>query len=505
MSTIPEILRSNAASWPRRDALVATRLGQDIAVTFSQLENQANLFADMLYSRGIQPGDPVLVFVPMSIELYVALLGIFRLGAGAVFLDPSAGLGHIDACCSRLPPRALVSVRPLRLLRPFVTGLRKIPHVFAPPRDLHGSLGNLPPPPGPDDAALITFTSGSTGQPKAAARTHRFLIAQHAALRGSIKLEEGERDLTTLPVFVLANLASGITSILPDARISRPGSVNARRIARQVARLRPARTGGSPAFYQRLLSEPACLAGFRKIYTGGAPVFPAFLKELQSATPSADVVAVYGSTEAEPICHVSCRDISAEDWEAMRSGRGLLAGLPIPEIRLRIIPDQWGNPAIDFAPQPSGCIGEIIVAGDHVLKGYLHGRGDAETKVRLDGEIWHRTGDAGYLDGNGRLWLMGRCSARISDALGTLYPFAVECLAMTFPGIRRAAFIQLGGERTLVIETRPGFRQFGDIEAACAQFRISRVCKVSMIPVDARHNAKIDYPGLERLVRKMGG
>ncbi|MBN9571798.1 MAG: AMP-binding protein [Alphaproteobacteria bacterium] len=275
MSTIPEILRSNAASWPRRDALVATRLGQDIAVTFSQLENQANLFADMLYSRGIQPGDPVLVFVPMSIELYVALLGIFRLGAGAVFLDPSAGLGHIDACCSRLPPRALVSVRPLRLLRPFVTGLRKIPHVFAPPRDLHGSLGNLPPPPGPDDAALITFTSGSTGQPKAAARTHRFLIAQHAALRGSIKLEEGERDLTTLPVFVLANLASGITSILPDARISRPGSVNARRIARQVARLRPARTGGSPAFYQRLLSEPACLAGFRKIYTGGAPVFPA--------------------------------------------------------------------------------------------------------------------------------------------------------------------------------------------------------------------------------------
>lgn len=503
MSTIPEILHENAARWPDREAIVATRAGRDIAVTFSDLEHRANFFAGKLYERGIRSGDPVLVFIPMSIELYTALLGIFRLGAIAVFLDPSAGLRHINACCERLPPQALVSVLPLRLLRPFVTGLRRIPRVLAPPSALAGAPESLPPMPGPDNAALITFTSGSTGQPKAAVRTHRFLIAQHAALKDSIRLEEGERDLTTLPVFVLANLASGITSILPDAKISRPGSVDSARIACQVARLRPTRTGGSPAFYQRLLAQPDSLSELRKIYTGGAPVFPAFLQELQAAAPQADVVAVYGSTEAEPIAHICCKEIAPADWDAMRSGRGLLAGRPIPEIHLRVIPDQWGKPAVDFTPQLSGHIGEIIVTGDHVLKGYLHRQGDSETKIRIGGEIWHRTGDAGYFDETERLWLVGRCSARISDALGTLYPFTVECVAMAFPAIARAAFISSNEKRILVIEPRSTFRQSNELKTACAWACISRIHEVSEIPVDARHNAKIDYPKLKLLMEKL--
>lgn len=503
MSTIPEILHENAARWPDREAIVATRAGRDVAVSFSDLEHRANLFAGKLHERGIRPGDPVLVFVPMSIELYTALLGIFRLGAIAVFLDPSVGIRHINACCERLPPLALVSVLPLRLLRPFVTGLRRIPRVFAPPSALTGEDANLPPMPRPDDAALITFTSGSTGQPKAAVRTHRFLIAQHTALKDSIRLEEGERDHTTLPVFVLANLASGITSILPDAKISHPGAVDSARLARQISRLRPTRTGGSPAFYQRLLAEPESLAGFRKIYTGGAPVFPAFLQELQAAAPGADVVAVYGSTEAEPIAHISCKEITPADWDAMRSGRGLLAGRPIPEIRLRVIPDQWGKPVLDFTPQHSDRIGEIIVTGNHVLKGYFHGQGDAETKVRHDGEIWHRTGDAGYLDETGRLWLVGRCSARISDELGIVYPFAVECIAMTFPAVRRAAFLRYGSKRLLVIEPSLDFLELEKLQASCAWARVSRIHQVDHIPVDARHNAKVDYPRLERLIRKI--
>src|SRR4029077_2154615 len=130
-------------------------------------------------------------------------------------------------------------------------------------------------------------------------------IAQHEALKNAISLEPGERDLATLPIFVLANLASGITSVLPDAKLGYPGSVDANRIAKQVRRLQPTRTGGSPAFYQRLVAEPFALSGFRKIYTGGAPVFPSFLQKLQRLAPASLIVAVYGSTEAEPIAHVA--------------------------------------------------------------------------------------------------------------------------------------------------------------------------------------------------------
>lgn len=504
MSTIAQILRENVAKWAKREALIVSRRGEDRMISFAELEASADRFAKHLVDRDVRKGDPVLVFVPMSIELYITLLGIFRIGAIAVFLDPSSGLAHINACCKKLPPKALVAIWPIRLMRPFVRGLRRIPQVYGPPAALasSGNPATLPAYPGEDDPALITFTSGSTGQPKAAVRSHRFLIAQHKALEDSIRLEEGERDLTTLPIFVLANLASGVTSILPDAKISRPGAVDATRVARQIERLKPTRTGGSPAFYRRLLEVPGSLSGFRKIYTGGAPVFPSLLQKLQQAAPSAEVVAVYGSTEAEPIAHVACQEIDAQDWKAMRDGKGLLAGVPIPEIRLRILPDQWGGPIVDFEEVPAGQIGEILVTGDHVLKTYLHGRGDEETKVLIENETWHRTGDAGYLNARGRLWLVGRCSARIADEHGTLYPFTVECVAMTFPEVRRAAFVEHQGKRLLVVEpeTSLGKETLRIMESAIAWANISEVRLVKRMPVDSRHNAKINYPKLRKLL-----
>ncbi len=498
MTTIPAILHENAALWPDRPALIATRGGRDISLSFAVLESAAAGFAARLVMKGIRRGDPVLVFVPMSLELYVALLGLFRIGATAVFLDPSSGLSHINACCQELAPAALISVWPLRWSRPFVSGLRKIPRVFAPPPAVVAPTATLPDGPVPDDPALITFTSGSTGEPKAAVRSHRFLIAQHRALECSIQLRPGERDLTTLPAFVLANLASGVTSILPDAKISRPGSVDTGRLARQIARLQPSRSGGSPAFYQKLAEEPAALSGFRRIYTGGAPVFPSLLQKLRELMPDGEVVAVYGSTEAEPIAHIACREISPTDWTAMQEGRGLLAGMPIEEVRLRIVPDQWGKPVQNVTQVAVNQAGEILVTGEHVLKGYLHGRGDGETKVAFDGDVWHRTGDAGYQDDLGRLWLLGRCSARVCDKRGTLYPFAVECVAMSFPFVRRAAFVAIEGRRLLCVE---GHKEFSRENLATLQGQMDgrlfdELRPLRRIPVDLRHNAKINYPKL---------
>ena len=504
MTTISELLRRNVKKWPDRPALIASHRGRDVELSFAKLEAAALSFSVRLSRRGIRQGDAVLVFIPMSLELYVALLGIFRAGAVAVFLDPSSGLRHINACCRRVPPAALVGLWPLRGLRPFVGGLRRIPLVFSPPDWNEPFCGSeVPDHATPDRAALITFTSGSTGEPKAAVRSHRFLLAQYESLKTAIALEPGERDLTTLPVFVLANLAAGITSILPDGKISRPGSIGVSRMARQIQRLAPSRTGGSPAFYQRLLEEPASLRSFQKIYTGGAPVFPAFLQKLQRLAPAADVVAVYGSTEAEPIAHISCREISGQDWQDMREGRGLLTGRPVPEIDLRIIPDQWGQVARILAPQAQGLSGEILVSGPHVLKGYLDGRGDEETKVRSEDKIWHRTGDAGYLDAAGRLWLLGRCSARISGDGKVLYPFAVECVAMSFPFIRRAACVVVKMRRLLVLEvfSRPTDQEFSELKQALAWSAMDEVRTLQAIPVDRRHNAKVDYPRLMKMLR----
>jgi acyl-CoA synthetase (AMP-forming)/AMP-acid ligase II len=228
---------------------------------------------------------------------------------------------------------------------------------------------------------------------------------------------------------------------------------------------------------------------------------------MQAMAPTADIVAVYGSTEAEPISHISHREISESDHRAMLAGKGLLAGVPVSAIQLRILRDSWGRPygpfdAEEFAKHclPPDQPGEIVVSGGHVLPGYLHGLGDEETKFRVDGTVWHRTGDAGYLDGPGRVWLLGRCSARIEDQHGVLYPFAAETAVYQDTRVRRAALVAHQGRRVLAVEfhdmaATPDLTPIRQVLAWTHLDEI-RVCK--RIPVDKRHNAKVDYPALHR-------
>lgn len=491
--------------------------------TFAQIDEHVRRAAAMLRERGISAGDAVLIFQPMSAALYTALLAVFRLGATAMFLDPSAGRAHIEACCALSPPRALVALPRAHLLRLASGALRRIAVKFStgcwiPGAGRWSDLEKCAPldevaPVADDTPALLTFTSGSTGQPKAAVRTHGFLIEQHRVLARSIALEVGEVDLATLPIFTLANLASGVTSLIPDCDLRRPGDIEAAPVLHQIRKHRATRCAASPAFFERLLAaDDGTLSAMRKVFTGGAPVFPNLLAALREKMPGARVEAVFGSTEAEPIAHIEEREVSAADREAMRAGRGLLTGEPEPEISLRILRAEWGAPlapmnADDFAARclPAGEHGEIVVSGGHVLPGYLHGHGDAETKFRVDGRVWHRTGDAGWLDERGRLWLLGRCSARVSDARGTLWPFTVECAARLHPLVCRAALLGVSGRRILFIEANVPGESINSESLGLDWAQLDEVRAASAIPMDKRHNAKVDYVALCALLEGRAG
>jgi len=278
---------------------------------------------------------------------------------------------------------------------------------------------------------------------------------------------------------------------------------------------RPVRTVASPAFLARLVDRArntdGALDSFERIYTGGAPVFPRLLDAIAAVAPRAAVVAVYGSTEAEPIAEIDRRDISDADRHAMTAGAGLLAGRPMSSIRLRIIADRSGSPlgpwsAADLERESIGPdhVGEIIVSGEHVLPGYLDGQGDEETKIRVDGAVWHRTGDAGYLDGSGRLWLLGRCAAKATDAAGVLYPFAVECAAGEVAGVGRTAFVMHRGARVLAAEMTadPAAVRAALLERL-AWAKLADVVTVDRIPLDRRHNAKVEYAALSALLDRL--
>jgi olefin beta-lactone synthetase len=518
---IAELFQMKAAEHPDSKAIIAFgRRGVSVE-TMAGLELAAMEYAETLRAARLQSGDAVLVFYPMSVELYVALLAIFRLGLVAMFIDPSAGRRHIENCCALHPPQALIASPKAHLLRLVSPALRRIPHKFVigfpvPGANVLRAKGRTSSSQkivavANDFPALITFTSGSTGEPKAALRTHGFLQAQHQVLEKSLTLRPGEIDLTTLPIFVIANLASGVQSIMPSADLRFPGAIDPASVVRQIGVMRPVSTAASPAFLERIadycLRYQLQLVSFQKIFTGGAPVFPHLLDKLQRIAPQAKIVAVYGSTEAEPIAKLALDEVTAEDRARMRNGYGLFAGRPVPEIQLRILRARWGTPLGPFtsAEFDAACLspdepGEIVVAGNHVLPGYLHGRGDEETKFQVDGQVWHRTGDAGYLDTAGRLWLLGRCAAKITDARGTLYPFAVECAASHSPNVKRAALVQHQERRLLAVELQTPRQPIEDLRNALAWAELDEIRVLKAIPVDKRHNAKVDYPTLLKLL-----
>lgn len=518
---IAAMLCERARQQPECPALIDTKNGRDRIVSFGELDAITARIANEIAALGIRQGDGVLILHPITIELYAFLIALFRVGAVGMFLDPSAGREHVDRCMSIYSPRAFFGSWKAQMLRLWTSSVRQVPISFCTSRipathfvSLRGDANSKQSVAEVEDtaSALITFTSGSTGQPKAALRTHGFLIAQQDALQESLRLRPGDSDLTTLPIFVLSNLASGVTSVLPDADMRAPGKIDARPVLDQIERHPVATTAASPAFITQLAAE--CertnrrIPQLQQVFMGGAPVFPSDLRQARGLFPNAEITAVYGSTEAEPMADVKLSQIAEADFLAMERGSGLLAGPPVASIALRILRDQWGapigrmtKPELDALCLPPEEVGEIVVSGRHVLPGYLNGAGDAETKFDADGARWHRTGDLGRLDAQGRLWLMGRASAAIHDRHGVLYPFAAECAAMQVEGVRRAAILQVAGRRVLAVEA-DGAGASDTLRRAMAWAYLDEVRVLSSIPMDKRHNAKIDYGSLAAVLSR---
>lgn len=460
---------SEAARRAQQTAIID---GKGRAIAFGELSSRSACLAATWRSQGIGAGDRLLLAMGIGIELYIALAAAWRIGAVVVFPEPALGLKGLRHAARVTQPKAFLSSGFYRLLGWTVPELRALPHRLTP---RHGStedvaIADI----GPQHPALISFTSGSTGLPKAIVRSHGFLAAQNGRVADLLRpAREGEIDLVAFPVFVVANLGLGVTSVLPNWNVRRHDAADARAIAAHMARHGVTRMLVPPSICERLAAL-APMPALHAVFTGGGPVFPHLMKQLAAKLPEAEIVAVYGSTEAEPIAHLDVRDIGPDDWAAMETGAGLLAGMPIAHIKLRLIDD------------------EIVVTGDHVNKGYLDSSQDVSNKLAIDGEIWHRTGDAGRLDAQGRLWLLGRHAARI----GTLYPFPVETAAMSWQGVRRAALVDAGGRAVLVIEGVAAHqaewqrraRAIGDIDTI----------RIDAIPLDRRHRSKVDYAALKR-------
>jgi acyl-CoA synthetase (AMP-forming)/AMP-acid ligase II len=522
---IVEVLREVAARLPDRPALVM----EEGEVSFGGLWERIDRASVGLRRLGLAPGDRAIVLIPMSIDLYVALLAVLKIGAVAVFVDPWVGMRRIAAFAGFAEPRAFLGLGKAHLLRLLDGRLRAIPLTVTPGR----RLGPLPArrtlaeleeeegdgrvePVRPDDSALITFTSGSSGEPKGADRTHRFLLAQHRALSAEFPAREGDVDMPMFPVFALNNLGSGVPSVVPAMDFRRVDRVDAARVLAQMRRHGVTTCTASPPFFDRLTAIPGNPPALRRLLTGGAPVTDAQLLAWRRALPETEILVVYGSTEAEPVAHLSAEErLEAVNRERPRTP-GYCVGRPVERVKAKVVrihegPIELGKWA-DWE-LPAGEIGELIVTGEHVGRSYYRNeRAVRENKILdPDGTVWHRMGDTGSFDAEGRFWIAGRVHSTIQRGRrgGELvHPQLVEQAAQgDDPRIRRVAAVGLEGRVLLVVETEAGEEIQSDLleRLAAAGLDVDEILlSTRPLPVDPRHNSKIDYARLrERLRGKM--
>ena len=468
--TILAAFDAAVAAHPERPAIID---GKGRSVSFARLHARAGFLAGEWARRGIGPGDRVLIAMGVTPDLYAALAALWRLGAVAVLPEPAMGLKGVKTALAAAEVKAWIGAGVLRLLPLLVPRLLSVTRLsFG-----AGAVSAAPAPDWPDDhPALMSFTSGSTGRAKAILRSHGFLAAQNRAVGPLLASDRPEVDLVAFPVFVLANLGSGVTSVLPNWPLRRPDRADPKAIRAHIAQHGVTRLLLPPVLAETLADAPFP-ASVTTVFTGGGPVFPDVVERLMAHNPALRVMAVYGSTEAEPIAELEVSALSPADRARIDGGEGLLAGPPVSAVRVLIVED------------------EILVAGEHVVETYVDPADNAATKIRdAEGTIWHRTGDGGRFDAAGRLWLLGRTQGRIEG----LWPFAIEVAARSWPGVRRAALCPLDGKACLAIEGDTA--RLADWQAAAAALGVATVVALTSIPLDRRHRSKVDYARLATVV-----
>jgi acyl-CoA synthetase (AMP-forming)/AMP-acid ligase II len=542
---IAETLRETARRFPDVAAVVVPggyRAGrrQYATTTFAELDARADALARGLIEAGVNPGRRIVLMVRPGVDFIALVYAVFRAAGVLVLIDPGMGPRHVFHCLDQVEPDGFIAIPPVHAVRVLS---RRFPsarlNVTAGRRWFWGgttldqvrqrgeqSAAPLPRTLASDPAAII-FTSGSTGPAKGVLFEHGMFAAQVEQIRDRFHIQPGGVDLPGFPLFGLFNAAMGVTTVIPDMNPSKPASVDPRKIREAVLDQTVTQAFGSPAIWNKVsrwcVESGETLPSIRRILTAGAPVPPAVLGRLLPLLDRAgEIHTPYGATEALPVASIEAREVLHDTAALTQAGRGTCVGTPFEKVRVRIIARVDGPiPEITAARElPVGEIGEIIVSGPQVTREYFR-RPDGTALAKIaDGEtFWHRMGDVGYFDERGRLWFCGRKGHIVDTEQGPLYTECVEPMFNTLPGVFRSALVGVGPRprQTPVLivepETNPDTRDRRNRDAwrtellafAAANPQLASIRTVLFhpsLPVDVRHNAKINREALAVLAAK---
>ncbi|QCB94497.1 alpha/beta fold hydrolase [Cellulomonas shaoxiangyii] len=503
-------------------------------VTWALLARRVRELAAGLTAVGVRPGDRVSLLVPPGADLTAVLYACLRIGAVVVVADAGLGVRGLtravrgarpDHVVGELPgltvaralgwPGRRISTTPLL---PAVARALGVGHALVDLVDA-GRGVELPAEPSPDATAAVLFTSGSTGPAKGVVYTHRQLAAVAGALRAQYDLGAGTGLVAGFAPFALLAPALGARSVTPDMDVTSPRTLTAPAVAAAAAAVDATVLFLSPAALANVVAtagdltpaDHAALARVRTFLSAGAPVPEHLLAAAGRLMPNAEPHTPYGMTEGLLMTDATLAGIrEATAARADGDPGGVCVGRPTATTQVRISPLGDDGAATGEPTTEAGRTGEILVSAPHLKDGYfrLH-LTDRAAARDVPGRRWHRTGDVGHLDGEGRLWVEGRLAHVVTTADGVVTPVGLEQRVERVPAVDRAGVVGIGPRGTqllvAVVETRPRTRRPGLAPAelagavrAAVPAPLAAVLVVPGLPTDVRHNSKIDRTRLAR-------
>ncbi|MEV6398780.1 AMP-binding protein [Streptomyces sp. NPDC051907] len=456
--TVVHAFRAAVARAPERTALAYFdgRLG------YRETDELSDSVAGRLAARGVAKGDRVAVMLQNTPHFVLALLGAWKAGATVVPLNPmykAAEVAHVlrDSeataliCSDRAwetylretaaasPVRVAVTACELDLQTrddQRVLGFERLPVPDDADDLLTVARQGLPAPAEREltaaDTALISYTSGTSGAPKGALNLHGGICYNAERQRTGHPVEEGDTYFALAPLFHITGMVCQLAVCFANAgTLALAYRFEAGVVLDAFAEHRPAYTVGPSTAFMALAAHPAAtrahFASFRLISSGGAPVPPALVEKFHAGFGHY-LRNGYGLTE----CTAPCASVPPEHEAPVDPASGTLSvGVPGPDTLVRIVDEQGED-------VPLGEQGEIAVRGPQVVPGYWR-LPEATAEAFPDGEL--RTGDIGFMDADGWLYVVDRKKDMINASGFKVWPREVEDVLYTHPAVREAAVV----------------------------------------------------------------
>lgn len=502
------------------------------SITYGDFNDKIGNLAGGLSEIGIKKNDRVLIFIPISPELYMSIAALQRLGAIPVLLDSWSRQEQLAAIVQNSKPRGIVAPAAwLQAYEGYLNSLDISIRISADEKSDSTKIFGLPNllseksekimPVEQNHTALITYTTGSSGVPKGANRTHRFLSAQHYALKRIFPYKQTDVDLPVFPVFALNNIASGITTVLPAIDISKPNLEDSKILLAQISKCKVNCMTLAPSSFRNLAiycdTKGILLDNVSRVLTGGAPISETDIQRFVHIAPNSKNWILYGSTEVEPIAYIESKKmLSIKLPERTNATKiGVNVGKIDKALRYKFIDVEIGNISHRIKIQDievgKSEIGELVVAGEHVCEGYYRNKeAFARTKIEdASGTIWHRTGDLARIDARGYLWIVGRKHNVIKRGGEYFFPVRPEILLKDIPSVANAAYLDFENDGTRQIAAVVTLKKSNKSSQQECRKEISEIFKgeklpldavifMEEIPMDVRHHSKVNYDALRQ-------